>query len=84
MQEVMQLMLMRTNLKAKQEAKVTIKINIQEETKDPNQMRGKNCPVEYAKSLHIQVYLGVQTTNNTYQASQMVQGVFPRKYENIA
>ena len=89
MQEAMQQMPMSTNPKAKQETKVTIKIKVQEELKDPypktdtNQMRRKNCPVEYAKSLHIQAYLGVQIKKNIYQASQMDQKVFPRKYADI-
>ena len=61
-QEVMQLIPMRTNLKTKE----TIKITIQEETRDPqpkantNQMRRKNCPVKSAKKQHIQTYSVVQ------------------------
>ena len=89
MQEVMQLMLTRTNLKAKQETKVTIKVTIQEETRDPqpeadtNQMRRRNCSVKFAKKQHIQTYSFVQNSKPTYHASPMDQRVSPKKYASI-
>ena len=90
MQEVMQQMSMRTNPKAKQGIEVTIKREVQEETWDlhtkmnMNQNGGKNYPVDYAKNLHIQTYLGVQILKSIYQVIQRIPKVFPKKYAKIA
>ena len=89
-QEVMQQMSMRTSPKAKQGIEVTLKREVQEETRDPhpktnmNQRRGRNCPVDYAKNLHIQTYLGVQILKSIYQVIQRIPKVFPKKYAKIA
>ena len=71
MQEAMQLMLTRINLKAKKETKVTIKITVQEETRDSqpkadtNQMRRKDYPTKFAKKQHMQTYWVVQNSRPT-------------------
>ena len=90
MQEAMQLILMMINLKAKQETKVTIKITVQEETKDSqpeadtNQMRKEDYPVKFAKKQHMQTYSVVQNSRPTYQVCLMDKRVSPKKYASIA
>ena len=66
MQEVLQQMSRKMNPGAKQGVEITLKREVQEETINPhpkmniNQRRGRNCPADYAKKLHILTYLGVK------------------------
>ena len=52
--------------------------------KEINQVKRENYPVENASKIPTQIFLGVQTSRNTYQENQMDQIVFPRKYAGYA
>ena len=91
MQEAMLQMLMRTNLKTEQEIKTVLKREVQKETQENShpkeeirQVKRGNYPVKHARKLHTQIFLGVQTSRNIYQESQMEQIVYPRKYAGYA
>ena len=90
MQGAMQLVHTKINLKAKQETKVTAKITVQKETKDPepiadtNQRRRKDYLVKFAKKQHTQAYSVVQNSRPNYQVGVMDLRVSPKKYASIA
>ena len=89
MQEVMQQMSRKMNLGTKQGVEITLKREVQEEIINPhtkmntNQRRGRNCPADYAKKLHIQTYLGAQILKSIYQSTQRKPRVFQKKYAKI-
>ena len=91
MQEAMLQMLMRTNPKTEQEIKTVLKREVQEEIQENShpkeeihQVKRGNYPVEHARKLHTQIFLGVQTSRSIYQENQMEQIVYPRKYAGYA
>ena len=91
MQEAMLLMSMKTNPKIEQNKRTVLKREVQEEMQDVshpekeiNQVKRENYPVENASKIHTQIFLGVQTSRNTYQENQMHQIAFPRKYAGYA
>ena len=90
MQGAIQLVLMKMNQRSEQETKVTTKIKVQKETKDPqpkadtNQRRRKDYLVKFAKKQHTQIYSVVQNSRPTYKVRAVDQRASPKRYASIA
>ena len=73
MQGAMLPMLMKTNPMIEKEIKTVGRREVQEEIQDIshpeegiNQVKRENYPIENASKIHTQIFLGVQTSRNTY------------------
>ena len=85
MQETMQLVLKMLNPRVEQEIKVTTKIKVQKETKDPqpkadpNQRKLKGYLVKFAKKQTTQIYSVVKNSKPTYQVREVDQRASPKR-----
>ena len=77
------------NLGTNQGVEIIIKREVQEEMiitqqkRNPKQGKRGNSLTNYAKKLHIQIYLGAKILRSIYQETQKTPRVFPKKYAKI-
>ena len=85
-QEVKQQMSKKIKLETNQGVEIIPKREVQEEIiitqqkRNPKQGKRGNSLANYAKKLHIQIYLGAKNSRSIYQETQKTPRVFPKKY----